>query len=404
MDFYRHLFTRSKEGAPVTFTLIYIVSIIFTFQTLLTAYSSSTYLEQFIDPKFVGLLFAIGAAGAIIVSLILPRVLRALGNVKTILVLVLLISLALVFIGSAITPTLTIVAFVLYLIFNPQVYLNIDIFLETLIGDNEGGTGTKRGLILAIMSGAAFFSPLAMGIIIGDNNNLSSIYYVGACIGLLLFSVIVARFRHFYDPVYRIVRVRDMIRDSANNIDLRTVMSTQFLLQFFYAWAIIYIPLFLATEVGLDWTSISYILAAGLFAFVLFEYPIGLMADRHWGEKEMMAVGFVILAIASASITYMGTVGLVGWMFLMFFSRVGASLVEVTTESYFFKQVKGDQPNVISLFRLMRPLANLTGALVGSITLYYLDRHGAPFSFMFFVLAFVMASGVFITSFLTDTK
>jgi MFS family permease len=404
MDFYRHLFTRSPEGRPVTFTLIYIVSIIFTFQTLLTAYSSSTYIEQFIAPKLVGLLFAVGAAGAIIFSLILPKILQALGNVKTILLLVLLINLALVFIGTALTPTLTIVAFVLYLVINPQVYLNIDIFLETLIGDEEGGTGTKRGFILAIMSVAAFFSPLVMGLIIGDNNNLAGIYYVGAGIGLVLFSIIVARFRHFYDPIYRIVKIKDMIRDSVSNLDLRTVMSTQFLLQFFYAWAVIYIPLFLATEVGLDWTSISYILAAGLFAFVLFEYPIGVMADRHWGEKEMMALGFVILAIASASITYMGAVGLIGWMCLMFFSRIGASLVEVTTESYFFKQVKGDQPNVISLFRLMRPLANLAGALVGSITLYYLDKHGAPFSFMFFVLALVMASGVFITSFLTDTK
>ena len=404
MDFYRHLFTRSRGGSPVTYTLIYIVSIIFTFQTLLTAYSSSTYLKQFITEDKIGLLFAAGAFGAIILSLILPRILQTLGNVKTILLLVLLINLTLVLIGSAITPTLTIAAFIFFLIINPQVYLNIDIFLETLIGENEGGTGTKRGFILAIMSVAAFFSPLVMGLIIGNDNNLSAIYYVGAAVGLLLLCVIIARFRHFYDPVYRIIKVRDMIRDSARNLDLRTVMSTQFLLQFFYAWAVIYIPLFLATEVGLDWTSISYILAAGLFAFVLFEFPIGIMADRLWGEKEMMAVGFVILALASASITYMATVGIIGWMLLMFFSRIGASLVEVTTESYFFKHVKGDQPNIISLFRLMRPLANLAGALVGSITLYYLDKNGAPFGFMFFVLAFVMASGVFITSYLTDTK
>ncbi len=404
MDFYRHLFTRSPEGSPVTFTLIYLVSIIFTFQTLLTAYSSSTYLEQFIAPKLIGLLFAGGATGAMVLSLLLPRILKSLGNFKTIILLVLMINLSLIFVGTAVTPSITIVAFVFYLIINPQVYLNIDIFLETLIGENEGDTGTKRGLILSITSVAAFFSPLVMGLIIGDNNNFANIYYVGASVGLLLIGILINHFRHFYDPIYRTIKIKDMIRDSASNINLRTVMSTQFLLQFFYAWAVIYFPLFLATEVGLDWTYISYIIASGLSAFVIFEYPIGVMADRHWGEKEMMAIGFVILAIASASITYMSAVGLVGWMLLMFFSRIGASLVEVTTESYFFKQVKGDQPNVISLFRLMRPLANLAGALVGSVTLYYLDKHGAPFSFMFFVLALVMASGVFITSFLTDTK
>jgi MFS family permease len=123
------------------------------------------------------------------------------------------------------------------------------------------------------------------------------------------------------------------------------------------------------------------------------------MADRRLGEKELMALGFVILAIATASISYMGGFSVTNWMVLMFISRIGASLVEVTTESYFFKKVKGNELTLISLFRLTRPLANLLGALVGSLALFYL-----PFNFIFLVLALVMVCGAFITSFLTDTK
>lgn len=399
MDFYRHLFTRSEGGSPVTFTLVYLVSVLFTFQTLVTAYSSSTYMEQFVTPETVGILYSIGAVIAIIISLLLPRILRKIGNVLTTLFLALLITLSLVFLGLALTPTMAVMSFIIYLAIVPQVYLNIDVFLETLIGKDEGSTGSKRGVILTLMSVAAFCSPLAMGHIIGDSNNLADVYYVGAGVGLLFMGIVIAKFRQFYDPPYKTIRVRDMLRDAARNINVRTVMTTQFLLQFFYTWAIVYVPLFLATEVGLEWTVISQILAAGLLAFIIFEYPIGIIADRHYGEKEMMALGFVILAISSASISYMTTYGVLGWMVLMFISRIGASLVEVTTESYFFKQVDGDEPNLIGLFRLMRPLANLLGALAGSISLFFL-----PFNLIFIVLAFFMATGVFITTILTDTR
>jgi hypothetical protein len=84
---------------------------------------------------------------------------------------------------------------------------------------------------------------------------------------------------------------------------------------------------------------------------------------------------------------------------IIFLTRVGASLVEVTTESYFFKQVKGDDSSTISLFRLARPVANLAGVLVGSLSLLFL-----PFHLIFTVLAFVLVTGIFATIKLNDTK
>ncbi len=399
MDFYRHLFTNDGPGRPLSFILVYIVSIIFTFQSLLTAYSSSTYLEMFIAPQFVGMVFSVAAFFALVITLTIPRLLRRIGNVNTSLLLMFLITISLLLIGLAPNPTIAILAFIALMALSPQIYFNIDIFLETLIGTEEGTTGSKRGFILTLMSMAAFFSPLAMGHIIGDSNDLASVYYVAAAVGLLFIAVVIARFRHFYDPAYVTIRVRDLIKSAAINKDISTVLSTHFLLQFFFTWAVIYFPLYLATVVGFDWETIGKIIAAGLFAFVVFEYPIGIIADRHLGEKEMMALGFVVLTLASATIFTMTGASALSWMILMFFSRFGASLVEVTTESYFFKQVKGHDSNLISLFRLMRPLANLVGALVASISLIFL-----PFNAIFIVLAIIMASGAFITLRLTDTK
>ncbi|MDQ5951011.1 MAG: hypothetical protein QG639_288 [Patescibacteria group bacterium] len=399
MDFYRHLFAQRGNVSTITFTLVYLLSIIFTFQVLVTAYSSSTYMEQFVEKWQVGLLYSVGAGIAIILSLILPRFLRRVGNVVSCLLLFFSINVALIFMGLALNTTLTVMAFIAYLALTPQIYLNIDIFLETLIGDNEETTGSKRGLILTLMSLAAFASPLAMGHIIGEENDLSAVYYVGASVGLLFISLIVARFRHFQDPDYKTVLVRDMFRETAKDTDIKTIMYGQFLLQVFYTWAIVYIPNYLNTVVGFDWLTISQIIAFALFAFVLFEYPIGLIADRYLGEKEMLATGFVILACTVACMSFMADFSITSWMILMFISRIGASLVEVTTESYFFKKVDGDEPSIIGLFRLMRPLANLGGALIGSIAIFFL-----PYNFIYLVLALIMASGVFFTTFLTDTK
>jgi len=399
MDFYRHLFTTNGPSRSISFTLVYAISIIFTFQTLLTAYNSSTYLEQFISPEFVGLVFAIAAFFALIVTLTLPRLLRAVGNVGSLLIIMLGITISLVLIGFAPTPIIALVAFIVLMTLSPQIYFNIDIFLETLIGNEEGTTGSKRGVILTLMSLAAFFAPLSMGFLIGDSNNLALTYYVAAGIGLVFIAIIISCFRHFLDPIYVTVKVRDLLSIAHKNKNVSTVLSTHFLLQIFYTWAIIYFPLYLATVIGFDWDTIGKIIAAGLLAFVLFEYPIGIIADRHIGEKEMMALGFVVLALSSASIFFMTAAHVIGWMCIMFFSRFGASLVEVTTESYFFKQVKGHDSNLISLFRLMRPLANLIGALIGSVSLFYL-----PFNFIFVVLGFIMVIGAFITLKLVDSK
>jgi len=399
MNVYRHLFLKKDSGKDISFKLIYFFSTIFAFQTLLTAYIGSSYLEQFINPQYVGIIFALGAAGAMMITLLLPKILRMIGNVATILILMVMISLSLVIIGMAITPYITIGVFIFLMAIKPQIYLNIDIFLETLIGDDEGVTGSKRGIILTLMSIASFFSPIAMIHILGDGDNLANVYYAAAFISLILVAIILAKFRTFYDPPYKEIKIREVISSAFGDIDIRVVLYAQFLLQFFYTWAVIYIPLYLSTEMGMGWTTIGQIIAVGLFAFVIFQYPAGIIADKKYGEKEMMAIGFVLLALSTASIAFVGILGVTGWMVLIFISRIGASLVEITTESYFFKQVKQNDSNLISLFRLMRPLANLTGALIGTITLLFLQ-----FNLIFVILGCIMVTGIIATMKLHDTK
>jgi hypothetical protein len=83
----------------------------------------------------------------------------------------------------------------------------------------------------------------------------------------------------------------------------------------------------------------------------------------------------------------------------MFVNRFGASLVEVTTESYFFKQIKGEDASLMSVFRLLRPAANVVGALLGAVLLSIVS-----FPLFFIIGGFILTIGVFIPRYLVDTK
>ncbi len=233
MDFYRHLFLTDGPGKAISFTLVYLLSTIFAFQTLLTAYTSSTYIEQFIASQYVGLIYVIAAIGAIVLSFVSNRILQAIGNVNFVLILMSTLTILLLLIGFAFTPLLTIIAFILFLTINPQIYFNIDIFLETLIGNDENSTGSKRGIILTVMSIASFFSPIAMSYIVGHENNLSAVYFVSAGIGLLFIMLVIARFRSFYDPIYTVIKPLELLTKTHLNADIKIVLYAQFLLQFF---------------------------------------------------------------------------------------------------------------------------------------------------------------------------
>ena len=137
----------------------------------------------------------------------------------------------------------------------------------------------------------------------------------------------------------------------------------------------------------------------GLMAYVLLEYLIGLVADKFIGEREMMAFGFAVIAIATSWFVFLDNSSVIVWMIAMFMTRVGASFVETTTESYFFKHTGGKDTSLISIFRITRPLSYVIGAILGSLTLNLF-----PFEILFVVLGFLMIPGMFFAMALKDTK
>ncbi len=162
---------------------------------------------------------------------------------------------------------------------------------------------------------------------------------------------------------------------------------------------VIYTPLYLKEVIGLSWEDVGSILFVGLMAYVFLEYAIGKIADMFLGEKEMMAFGFAVTAVATSWFVFLDNAPIALWMTAMFLTRVGASFIETTTESYFFKHTQGKDTNVISLFRITRPLSYVVGPVLGGVTLHFFS-----FSFLFVILGLLMIPGLFFAMALKDTR
>jgi hypothetical protein len=112
-----------------------------------------------------------------------------------------------------------------------------------------------------------------------------------------------------------------------------------------------------------------------------------------------MGFGFLIMIVAVSWMSFVTVASVVTWSIIMFMTRVGASFVEVTTESYFFKQTKSNDAQIISFFRITRPLAYVLGALLASLSLLYL-----PFNLLFLVFAMVLVPPMFFSTNIIDSK
>ena len=183
------------------------------------------------------------------------------------------------------------------------------------------------------------------------------------------------------------------------NRDIRSIFVTQFLLRFFYSWMVIYTPIYLYQHIGFNWSTIGVIFFIMILPFVLLEIPLGRIADKVLGEKEILTVGFIIIAIFCALIGFTESINPAWWAFLLFGTRVGASSVEIMSETYFFKLIDGEDTNLISVFRDMRPLAYIIAPLVTSISLFFVDLQQT-----FIILAVIVLSGVIFSLAIKDTK
>jgi MFS family permease len=379
---------------------IYIAVLLLIFHTFIVAYINSSYLQQYIDEAGVGTIYTVGSALSVLIFLFISRVLHRVGNYKLTLSLLLINLVAVAGMAYADSLRTALPLFLIHLISVPLIVFNLDVFMEEQIGNNEGTTGSKRGLLLTLSSLIGAVSPLLSSLIVdAGGGSFTNAYILSAATLVPIIAILVMFFSDFSDPEYDEIDLFKAIRTFWEKSNIRNVFLSHFSLQIFFMAMVVYTPLYLTGHIGLTWTQFGIVMFCAQMAYVIFEYPIGLIADKYIGEKEMMALGWLIIIISVSWMSFVDVPDVLMWCIIMFITRVGASFVEVTTESYFFKQTKSSDAQIISFFRITRPLAYVIGAVIASLTLLYL-----PFNLLFIVFAAIMVPAMFYTANLVDSK
>lgn len=359
--------------------LIYLGGFFLAAHYALVVYVNSSLLKQFVDDRALSILFILGSLFSIVSLIFAPFFLRRFGNIFTLLCFLILEIVAVIGIGSTKVAMLVLGLFVLHQAVESILYFCLDIQLEKET-TTENITGTNRGIFFTIQNIAWVISPLLVSFLVVQNN-FKIIYNLSGLILIPLFLLIFFFFKNTKSVPTPNSNIKASIKKLWKGGDTTRVFIIQFILNFFYAWMLIYLPLLLNTEIGFGWDKIGLLFTIMLLPFLLFELPAGFLADKKFGEREMLITGFCVITLATFFIPFITSTRFVIWAIVLFVTRVGACLVEISGETYFFKHIKSTESGIISLFRMTRPIALL---ITPVITLFIVSvfSYSASFSFL----------------------
>ena len=186
-------------------------------------------------------------------------------------------------------PVILIIFFIINQLSISLLAFNIDIFLEKYSANKT--TGQIRGFYLTSINLAWMLSPLISSFVL-VNNEYWKIFLISAIPLIPMIMIIMAKFSKFTDPVYAEPSLFLAGKQVWHNVNLRRIYIINFLLRFFYSWMVIYTPIYLYNYIHLSWGQISLITMFMLIPFVILDYPLGRLADKKLGEKEMLIIAF----------------------------------------------------------------------------------------------------------------
>lgn len=371
---------------------VYILAFIFTLHIALSAYANSSFLSINLGDNYVGILYTIASIVTLLLLSNTSVILKYFGNRRLILLFILgnMTSLA-----TLITTNNTLyiaIAFIVFMVTNTLVMFCIDIFVEHF-GTPET-IGKTRGRYLTITNAAWIISPILSGFLITHHGGYKAIYVVAFIMTIFMALGMFLFVKKFQDRAYIKVPFLTVYKFLKQNKHILAITMINFILQFFFASMVIYTPIYLHNHIGLDWDKIGIIFTIMLLPFILLGIPLGKLMDKyHVHKKTLLAVGLLIISISTVTISQISSDTILFWAVALFMTRVGASIVEVTSEIYFFTHIREEDAYLLSIFRDMIPVAYIIAPLLGSLFLLFF-----PFKYLFVYLGiFVLAGFYYIT-------
>lgn len=374
---------------PTKIRRIYVLSFLFTLHVALSAYINSTFLSNIISEKYVGILYTVSSIATLLLLSKSSNILKYFGNRKLILWLLFANMLSLLGMITSRNPYIIGLAFVVFGSTNTQIMLCLDIFIEHF-GDKKT-VGKNRSFYLMLINVAWMLTPLLAAFLIVKEGGYKTIYIVAFIATVIMTIGLLFSVKTFKDKTYKKTPFLETYRFLKTNHHMLAITIISFILQFFYAWMVVYTPIYLHQHIGLGWGQIGIIFTIMLSPFVLFGVPIGILIDKyHVSKRTLLYVGFIIISISTFFIAGITAQNIIIWAIVLFITRIGATIIETTSEIYFFSHIKEEETFLLSAFRDMVPVAYIIAPLISTLIFVFL-----PFKFLFIILGLILLSGLY---------
>lgn len=354
-------------------TITFIVAFLYSAENALLSYINSTFLAQNFNlhADQIGLLFSAGSILSIALLSLAPSYIYRLGKQKILIGLSLITALSILLVASIPLPVAGLM-FIFFLAGNQVIWYFIDLEVEDETPTKE--TGRLRGILFTLINTAWLIFPALAAKLLGAEINPSLLYKWA---GLTLVCV---AFLTLFTPQHKVpkkilpshislIHILTFFKDTKRS----TIFGIRLILDIFYTIMVIYTPLYLREVQLIPWSQIVGVFFIMLLPFVLLEFPVGYLEDKSkkFKESHFLIAGFIILFISLISIVYTFSTNWIVWASLLFVTRIGAALIEISTESYFFKHIHHSEIEYVSVFRSISPLSFIITPIFASMLLSF---------------------------------
>lgn len=375
--------------------IIDFITLLLGFSQAILIYILSSYFKLASGTENVGVFYFVSYGITLFVLLNLHSVVRKIGK-SNVLFFSIFISIAAAFGLIMVPPSFwSIVFLIFYIAFLSVAIVAIDVILESFSTDTM--SGRIRGLHLTLMNLGYLFGPFISTRILDKFN------YHGIFLTLLIFNSVIFIFslitlRYANHKFTQKLTPLKLIKKAFKRKDIRRVYYISFMLEFFYALMVIYTPLYLI-DLGVSWSQIGIIFTVMLIPFVVLQYPAGILADKKMGEKELFIGSIIFMGLATFAILFVKNGNLILWSAILLSTRIGAALIEVMRDSYFYKRIDGGDIDLINFFRTAVPVSYIVAAIISTPILFFF-----PIKSIFIVVAIVIFSALYPAFRLIDNK
>lgn len=362
------------------------ISFLMGFAQAAMVYVLSSYFKLASGTENVGIFYAVVYVIVLLILLNFHKVVRKLGKATVYYLAVLIKIIVLVFLVMLAPSKLGMIFLMVYIIAGALEWTSLDVILESFSKDTM--SGRIRGFHLTVLNAGFVFGPFVSTYIL-DKIGFQSVFIFSLIFNSLVFTLSLMSFNKINHKFEQKLKTSELLKKVIARKNVMRIYYISIVLEFFYSVMVIYTPIYLR-DLGFSWGNIGLIFTVMLIPFVLFSYPIGYLADKKTGEKELLIFSLFVMGISTATLYFIGSADILIWSIVLFATRIGASFIGVLQDSYFYKRIDGYDVDIIDFFRTSIPVGYITGAIFSSFIIFFL-----PIKAVFILAGLVILSALY---------